>query len=420
MKGDEIAGTYGSDAPINFYILTQDELKSIQNCHLPSAARPLLDEENAIGYGNPYHSLPFPADGTYYFVFIASGPASVPSGYATVELSFPASTTLINGTTSLPGTLSPSSTRSLSNTTATTIILPTSITTRLSSQTSSVHAFGSFGTVGAIALAVIIALLGSVVLFMRRKKTPQSTVTLEQKTPPKAEPLAQISQPAANVFSTGYYELDSLLAGGLPKGHAILLLSPRCDERDLLLLKVIVSALSRRVPTVYLSNDPSKIEDLASTYREDFYALSPQGAKILSPPANLYKISNIDSLGDLDLAFTKILETRAKHGTGDRLLVVDLLTYSHIFLVDTGTTARKWFSDFLAKRKGEDFTVLAFLNPRVTSNEETQTLIDVFDGVIEIYEKELRGKSRRFLVIRRMYGHRHSESELMLDKDKLS
>ena len=206
----------------------------------------------------------------------------------------------------------------------------------------------------------------------------------------------------------------------MPKGHAVLLLSPRCDERDLLLRKVIGSAVSRGVPTVYLSNDPSKIEDLASMYREDFYVLSSHDAKILSPPANLYKVPSIDSLGDLDLAFAKILETRGKHDTGDRLLVVDLLTYSHIFLVDKGTTARKWFSDFLAKRKGEDFAVLAFLNPRVASNEETQTLIDVFNGVIEIYEKELGGKSRRFLVIRRMYGHRYSESELMLDKDKLS
>ena len=82
-------------------------------------------------------------------------------------------------------------------------------------------------------------------------------------------------------------------------------------------------------------------------------------------------------------------------------------------------TARKWFSDFVARRKVEGFTVLAFLNPLVASAEETQTLIDLFDGVIEIYEKELRERSRRFLVIKRMYGQRYSESELMLDKDKL-
>lgn len=429
VKDDEIAGTYGSDAPINFYILTQDELNSIKNCHLPSAARPLLVEENAVGYGNPYSSLPFPTSGTYCFVFIASGPSSVPSGYATVELSFPASTILINGTGSPSSTMSPSSTVSagtptnLSSTTATTIILPTSITSgssSVASRASSGVAFGSFGTVGAIALAVVIALLGLVVFFMRRKKSSQSIVTVEQTPSPKAEPLEQAPQPAASGLSTGYGDLNVLLEEALPKGSAVLLLSPRCDERDLLVRRIIGSALSAGMPTFYLSNDPSKIQDLTSTYGKGFYALSPQAAKILSPPANLYKIPNIDSLSDLNMVFTKILETRAKQGTSNRLLIIDLLTYSHIFLVDKGVTARKWFTDFLAGRKAEDFTVLAFLNPLVTSKEEIQTLIDVFDGVIEIYEKELSGRLRRFLVIKKMHGQRYSGSEWMLDKDKLS
>jgi len=255
---------------------------------------------------------------------------------------------------------------------------------------------------------------------MRRKKSSQSIVTVEQTPSPKAEPLEQAPQPAASGLSTGYGDLNVLLEEALPKGSAVLLLSPRCDERDLLVRRIIGSALSAGMPTFYLSNDPSKIQDLTSTYGKGFYALSPQAAKILSPPANLYKIPNIDSLSDLNMVFTKILETRAKQGTSNRLLIIDLLTYSHIFLVDKGVTARKWFTDFLAGRKAEDFIVLAFLNPLVTSKEEIQTLIDVFDGVIEIYEKELSGRLRRFLVIKKMHGQRYSGSEWMLDKDKLS
>ncbi len=422
VKGDAIAGSYGSDAPISFYIVTQDELNSIQNCHLSSSARPLL-AGNAVGYGNPYHALPFPASGIYSFVFIVSGPTSVPSGYATVALSFPASTILIN-TTASPSSIT--SAVSPSGTIATTITLSTSITSGSSSvisQASSVPAFGRFGTVGAIALVVVIALSGSIVFFMRRKRTAQSIITLEQRPPPKAEPLEQAPppapQPPATVFSTGYGDLDGLLEGGLPKRSAILLLSPRCDERDLLLRKIIRSALSAGMLTLYLSNDPSKIQEMASKYGQDFYALIPQTAKILPLAPNMCKIPNIDSLSDLDAAFTKILGMRVKQGMDSRLLVVDLLTYSHIFLVDKGITAGKWFSDFLARRKAEDFTVLAFLNPLVASNEEKQTLTAVFDGVIEIYERELTGRSRRFLAIKRMHGHRYSDSELMLDKDKL-
>jgi KaiC/GvpD/RAD55 family RecA-like ATPase len=292
----------------------------------------------------------------------------------------------------------------------------------VASQVASVSAVGSFGILGAIAVVVVIAMVWSVVLLSRRKKASTKNavaVTIEKPKviPQNPEPVEE--GPKSSVresLSTGYGDLDSLLVGGLPKGYAVLLLSPRCEERDLLLRKIIGSTLSAGMPTFYLSNDPSKIQDVASMYGQDFYVLSPQAAKILSPPANLYKIPSIDSLSELKIAFTKILEM---HGTGNVMLIVDLLTYSHIFLVHKGVTARKWFSDFLAGRKAEDFTVLAFLNPLVASNEETQTLIDVFDGVIEIYEKELRGRSRRFLVIKRMLGHEYSDSELMLDKDKL-
>ena len=82
-------------------------------------------------------------------------------------------------------------------------------------------------------------------------------------------------------------------------------------------------------------------------------------------------------------------------------------------------TTRKWLDDFIGKRKSEGFTVLAILNPLISSKQESQTIIDLFDGIIEIYEKELRERARRFLIVKKMYGKKYIESELMLDKDKL-
>ncbi len=261
-------------------------------------------------------------------------------------------------------------------------------------------------------------------MFLTKRKKPSTkspeTVTIEKpNVAPEKPELVKLAPkpPAVEGLSTGYGDLDNLLVGGLPKGFAVLVLSPPCDEKDLLLRKIIASAVSAGMPTFYLSNDPSRIQDMVNTYWKDFYALSPQADKIPSPPANLYKVPGIENLSDLNIALTKTIETRVKQGTGNRLLILDLLT--DILLHHKALTARKWLSDFIARRKAEGFTVLAFLNPLVGASEETQTLIDVFDGVIEIYEKELKERSRRFLVIKRMYGHRYSESELMLDKDKL-
>jgi KaiC/GvpD/RAD55 family RecA-like ATPase len=419
QAGKEITGTFGSDGSISFYILTQTDLNAIQNCRLPASSRPIYSQENVVGHDNRYSSLPFPANSTYYFVFLYHvGTSPNLSGYVTAQLTYPSSITIIGGTAVQSSTTRPSSA------TATTSIPLSSNTSSSSSETSQAGSLvtpGNFGTIGVIALVVVVALVGSVVAFTRRKKTPLKTVTVQEKEPPaKAEPSQPIPEaPSAQetALSTGYSDLDRLLVGGLPEGYAVLLLSPPCDERDLLLRKLISSALSSQIPTFYVSNDPNRIQDLVGRYWKDFYALSPVADKILSPPANLYKISNFDNLSEFNISLTKTIEGRVKQKAAKRLMIIDLLT--DILLQHKALTTRKWLSDFIAKRKGEGFTALAFLNPLVSPKEETQTLIDVFDGVIEIYERELRERARRFLVVKRMYGRKYSESELMLDKDKL-
>jgi hypothetical protein len=424
VKDDEIMGTYGSDTQIGLYILTQDDLNSIQNCRVPTTAKPLFAMENAIGHGIGYRSLPFPANATYYLVLIYANDQT--SGDATVEFSFQTSIIFndtIGSSNTTATTISSSNTTATtinsSNMTTTTIILPTSVTSNSSSQAGSLVAIGNLGAVGAIALVVVIAMVGSVALLMRRKKSSMKnavTATVE-KLPQNVEPVDQATHPTfIDRLSTGYGDLDNLLTGGLPKRHAVLLISPPCDERDPLLRKIIGSALSTSMPTFYLSNDPSNTQDMIRTHSKDFFALSPQADKILPPPANLYKIPDINSLSGINEAFTKMMDEHVNQRTGNRLLIFDLLTD---ILTLKGVKAGNWFSDFVARRKAEGFTVLAFLNPLVASSKEIQILSDLFDGVIEIYEKEIKEMPRRFLVIKRMYGQRPSESELMLDKDKL-
>ena len=297
-------------------------------------------------------------------------------------------------------------------------------------STTTMLVFGVFGCiilVGAVALSLSIRSL-------KKKKTqptvastthsqsaqPKPAVVLQarpQQTP-QAQRVQLETQPTPiGVLSTGYGELDRLLLGGLPEGYGVLLLSPPCDERDLLIRKIIGSALSASTPTFYVSSDPGRIQDLVGRYWKDFYALSPQADRILSPPANLFKIPGVENLSDLNISLTKHIEMHSAEGKTHRLIIIDFLT--DILLYHKALTTRKWLSDFLARRRAEGFTILANLNPLVASKEETEALIDVFDGVIEIYEKELRERTRRFLVVKKMYSRKYSESELMLDRDKL-
>jgi len=185
-----------------------------------------------------------------------------------------------------------------------------------------------------------------------------------------------------------------------------------------LLRRIIDSAISSGRPTFYISADIERTQDLLARYQHGFYAFSPQAARIEPKPPNLYQLPSIDNLNDHTLSLSlAIREARAKETAGKMLLVLD--TLSSIILRHKTLTTTKWLTDFVGKRKAEGFTIVATLNPFNISKEEVQTVVDFFDGVIEIFEKELKERSRRFVVVKKMYGKRYSESEFLLDKDKL-
>jgi len=95
-----IGGTFGSDTVIDFYILSQSDFNAFSQentCGLPYAANPLFDLTGVWAYDNGYDSTPIPTSGIYYFIFVYhnNGIATLSSGYATVELTYPSFVTII-------------------------------------------------------------------------------------------------------------------------------------------------------------------------------------------------------------------------------------------------------------------------------------------------------------------------------------
>lgn len=278
--------------------------------------------------------------------------------------------------------------------------------------------FKSFGNLEMIVIVAIVALASSALIFARRKKSSRSVLVPKQENGPTAQISERPVPVSEAIISTGYADLDETLEGGLPRGLAVVIVSPSYDERDLLLRKTIDSTLSSGRPAFYVSNDMGRIQDLVRRYSDGFYAFSTQADKILTHPANLYKIPGVENLSDASISLSlAIRDARSKEKAGNIVIIVDIL--SDILLRHKSTTTRKWLLDFLGKRKVEGFTIIATLNPLATAKEETQTIVDCFDGVIEIYEKSLAERTRRFLIVKKMYGRKYSEDEILIDKDKL-
>ena len=274
--------------------------------------------------------------------------------------------------------------------------------------------FGVPGLVGGLVAIVVVASVA--VVARKRKSTSATTVIVPQvasgvtKEIPRPKPSFEPS------ISTGHKALDSMLAGGFPVGHSVLIVSQSYDERDLLIRKMIEASLTAGRSTFYMSDDTARTRDFTTRFGQNFYAMNPLADRITSGHGNLFKIPDVGDLSGLSITSNQIIESKVKTEPG-KLIVIDLL--SDLLLRNKALTTRKWLADFISKRKANGFTILATLDPSIAPKEDVQTIIGVFDGVIEIYERALQERSRRFLIVKKMYGRDYSESELMLDRQQL-
>ena len=383
-KGQQIYGKLESPVAISFYVIHDDIFAPWMNGTLPGWSlgqcqrgppQALIREEVATSY---VLSSIFPQDGTYWFVFVNR--VSQP-----VDLQFEAH-----------------SSSYVTVTTATTLAIPIAtqtIATVYSQQTQ--LAFKDQWNL-LIAIAVVLAISSFLLVFVRKKRKPRKTPTLK----------------GEGAVSTGYPDLDGLLGGGIPQRYGVVVVSPAYDEKDFLLRKTIRTALSASTPVFYISSDIARTEDYLRIYDKNFYAFSPQADKTEHQGDNLYKIPGIENLSELNISFSLTKPMVESQGRKDisKIVILDIL--SDILLRHKALTTRKWLSDFIAKRKTEGFTTIATLNPLV-AKEEVQTVVDLFDGVIEIYERELSARPRRFLIVKKLYAKKYSENELLLDRDKL-
>jgi KaiC/GvpD/RAD55 family RecA-like ATPase len=359
-------------------------------------------------------SLDFPANGTYWFWFI-----NVNSSHTPFDVNFELLSSPI-----------------VSTSTVSSISYVTAPTTELLAFTTVVSQVGlPFGSLGMLAPVVAVAVIAGVLVIARRRKTsvaatlvqerpatalesPKVAVAPQPVTPTKTTQPQPVISEIPPIISTGYADLDKALNGGIPEEFAVVIVSPSFDERDLLLRKVVNSALSSGRLAILISNDMSRTKDMASRYPNEFYALSPQADRISQHGPNLLKIPSIENLSDANISLSLALkDILAKEKATKRIMIIDIL--SDLLLRYKSIVTRRWLTDFVGKRKAEGFTIIATLNPLTTTKEETQNIIDFFDGVIEIFEKPLMERSRRFLMVRKMYGQKYSDSEVLMDRDKL-
>ena len=233
------------------------------------------------------------------------------------------------------------------------------------------------------------------------------------------------AKPAQSTFeslpgrvSTGTTELDRLLLGGIPQDYAIILTAPSSNEREQLIKRFLETGAKAGESTFHITATVTASKTLAQDYPSNFYLIvcNPQADAIIQSTPNVSKLKGVENLTDIDIALTKALRVLTASATVAKRICIDLV--SDALLQHHVVNARRWLSALLPILKSKGFTVLAVINSGMHPAEEIQAVVSLFEGEINIYEKETTKGTTSFLKVKKMTGQKYFKDETPLTEEQ--
>lgn len=218
-------------------------------------------------------------------------------------------------------------------------------------------------------------------------------------------------------LSTGYEKLDTLLYGGIPLKFAVALTMPTSDEGNQIIKNFVETGVKNNEITFYVTNNPSYMTDLARKFPSNFYLFitNPQTIILLEQAPNVFSFNGIENLTEINISVTKAFRKTESPPKSPRRICLNVI--SDVLLEHGSVLTRKWLSELIVALKSEGFTILAVMNPQMHSSEDVYSILGLFDGEIEITERETVEEFRRFLKIKRMSRQKYLKNEIELSEN---
>jgi KaiC/GvpD/RAD55 family RecA-like ATPase len=217
----------------------------------------------------------------------------------------------------------------------------------------------------------------------------------------------------------GLEDIDDLLLGGIPQNSTVLLTSPSFDERNLLIHRFLETGAKTGEITFYITIDTSTVKTLAMEFQTNLYLFlcNPQVDETLKNLPNLFKLKGVENLTEINIALISAFRRLDPASTAPRRACIEII--SDALLQHHALPVRKWLAALIPEFRARGFTTLGVMNPQMHPPQEVQAILDVFEGEINIFERETKKGSEKILKIRKMHEQRYLERELPLNKERL-
>jgi tetratricopeptide (TPR) repeat protein/KaiC/GvpD/RAD55 family RecA-like ATPase len=230
------------------------------------------------------------------------------------------------------------------------------------------------------------------------------------KVAPKPKPVEPVS--------TGYVDIDKLLYGGLPSSCAVVLTSPSCNERDLLVKSFLETGAKKGEVAFYITINPGSAKTLAEEFTSTFwlFVCNPQADAIIKDAPNVVKLKGVENLTDINIALTSAIRKLDPSLRGPRRICLSLV--SDVLLHHHAVQTRRWLAGLIPELQSQGFTTLAVMDPEMHPPQEVRAILDLFEGEINIFTKETDKGPGKYLKIQKMSNQTYLEDELPLKKEQ--
>jgi KaiC/GvpD/RAD55 family RecA-like ATPase len=270
-------------------------------------------------------------------------------------------------------------------------------------------------------IQILLGLLGIALTVVLIRTAWIRTLKRRSAMKPRAEPSAiEISKVVLpGRITSGYADLDNLLFGGIPENYAVILTSPACDERDVLIKKFLEEGARKGQITFYVTTEARGVSALVEEFQSTFYLFicNPRADTMIKSLPNVFKLKGVENLTEIIIALTKAFRTLDTAPSGPRRACIEIV--SDVLLQHHAVQTRRWLTDLIPELRSRGFTTLAVINPQMHPSEEVHAILDPFEGEINICEKETEKGLEKFLKIKKMHNQRYLESEMPLKKERL-
>jgi hypothetical protein len=132
---------------------------------------------------------------------------------------------------------------------------------------------------------------------------------------------------------------------------------------------------------------------------------------------NIFKLKGVENLTDISIALTSAMHKLDPSLKGPRRMCIDLI--SDVLLQHHAVQTRRWLTALIPELKSAGFTTLAVIDPRMRPTEDLYSILGLFEGEINLYEKETEKGSEKLLKIKKMANQRYLKDELLLKEEDM-